>query len=109
MFVLLNILVIAVIAVIAIGLGTATDSGSLGTVGVVFLVVYVLAVLIPSLAVQVRRFHDQDKSGWFVLLGLIPYIGGLSTFVFMLIDGTPGPNQYGDDPKARNLGGAPVA
>ncbi len=67
-------------------------------VGALF-VLMVLAIFIPALAVQVRRFHDQDKSGWFALLGLIPYIGGIIVFVFMCIEGTKGPNRFGDDPK----------
>jgi len=58
----------------------------------------VLGILVPSIAVQVRRFHDQDKSGWFVLLGFIPYVGGLIVLVFMCLPGTPGPNRFGDDP-----------
>lgn len=62
---------------------------------------FYLAILIPLIAVQVRRFHDQDLSGWLVLLGFIPYIGGLIIFVFMCIDGTPGTNSYGPDPKGR--------
>lgn len=56
-------------------------------------------MFIPGLAVQVRRFHDQDKSGWFILLGFIPYIGGLILFVFMCLEGTRGPNRFGPDPK----------
>jgi uncharacterized membrane protein YhaH (DUF805 family) len=51
--------------------------------------------------VQVRRLHDQDKSGWLILLSFIPYIGGLILLVLMLIDGTPGANRYGPDPKGR--------
>ena len=58
-----------------------------------------LAIIIPSLAVTVRRLHDQDKTGWLVLLGLIPFVGGLILLVFMLLEGTKGPNQYGPDPK----------
>jgi len=57
-----------------------------------------LAIIVPALAVQVRRFHDQDKSGWFVLLGFIPYVGGLIVLVFMCLPGTPGPNRFGPDP-----------
>jgi len=64
-----------------------------------------LGVLIPNLAVQVRRFHDQDKSGWFVLLGLIPYIGGLILLVFMLFEGTRGSNRFGEDPKVVEMVG----
>ena len=65
------------------------------------LVIFYLAMFIPLLAVQVRRFHDQDLSGWLVLLGFIPYVGGLIIFVFMCIDGTPGTNRFGPDPKGR--------
>ena len=58
-----------------------------------------LAIFIPALAVQVRRFHDQGRTGWLVLLNLIPFIGGLIVLVFMVLDGKRGPNQYGPDPK----------
>jgi uncharacterized membrane protein YhaH (DUF805 family) len=59
----------------------------------------IVAIIIPSLAVQVRRFHDQDKSGWFVLIGFIPFVGSLIVFVFMCLAGTDGPNRFGPDPK----------
>jgi uncharacterized membrane protein YhaH (DUF805 family) len=49
--------------------------------------------------VQVRRFHDQDKSGWFVLLSLIPFLGAIIVLVFMFLEGTKGPNRFGPDPK----------
>lgn len=68
--------------------------------GVGLLLLGVLGVLLPFIAVQVRRFHDQDKSGWFALLNLIPYVGVLVILVFMVIEGTAGDNQYGVDPKA---------
>lgn len=58
-----------------------------------------IALFIPSIAVQVRRMHDQDKSGWFILLGFIPYVGGLVMLVFMCIEGTRGSNRFGPDPK----------
>jgi uncharacterized membrane protein YhaH (DUF805 family) len=45
-----------------------------------------------------RRFHDQDLSGWLILLYFIPYVGGLIIMVFMCIRGTDGPNRYGSDP-----------
>ncbi|WP_284126054.1 DUF805 domain-containing protein [Parerythrobacter aestuarii] len=63
------------------------------------LVIFALATFIPGLAVQVRRFHDQDKSGWFVLLGFIPLVGGLIVLVFMCLEGTRGENRFGPDPK----------
>ncbi|MDR0246914.1 MAG: DUF805 domain-containing protein [Burkholderiales bacterium] len=54
-----------------------------------------LAFLLPSLAVTVRRFHDQDRSGWFVLLGFIPFVGGIILIIFMVLPGTPGDNRFG--------------
>lgn len=74
-------------------------SGSVGGVYGPLMVIFFLAILVPSIAVQVRRFHDQDKSGWFVLLALIPFIGGLIVLVFMFLEGTRGPNRFGPDPK----------
>ncbi|MBC7985566.1 MAG: DUF805 domain-containing protein [Sphingomonadaceae bacterium] len=65
-----------------------------------------LVLIIPQLAVTVRRLHDQDKSGWMYLLVLIPLVGGIIIFVFMCLEGTRGPNQYGPDPKGENLAGA---
>lgn len=54
-----------------------------------------LALIVPQLALQVRRFHDQDKSGWFVLLNAIPYIGPFIVLAMMLVPGSPGDNRYG--------------
>jgi uncharacterized membrane protein YhaH (DUF805 family) len=62
-----------------------------------------LAAFIPGIACQVRRFQDQDKSGWLVLLNLIPVVGSLIVLVFMLMEGTKGPNQYGPDPKSGGM------
>ncbi len=70
-------------------------------IGILLILLLYLALYIPLLAVKARRFHDQDLSGWFVLLGFIPYLGGLITFIFMCIDGTAGPNRFGPDPKGR--------
>ena len=72
-------------------------AGTYALVAVAF--IFGLGTIIPQIAVQVRRFHDQDKSGWFVLLNLIPYVGFLIVFVFMCIEGTRGPNRFGADPK----------
>ena len=98
MFLLGYIVLTALIAILA---GIAASLGSAGFSGT-FLVLFVLlalALLIPSLAVQVRRFHDQDKSGWFILLSFIPYIGGIVVLVFMCLEGTKGSNRFGPDPK----------
>jgi uncharacterized membrane protein YhaH (DUF805 family) len=61
----------------------------------VLYVIYGLAVLIPGLAVAVRRLHDTDRSGWWLLIGLIPIVGIIVLIVFWATDGNPGPNRYG--------------
>ena len=60
---------------------------------------YTLAVLIPGLAVAVRRLHDVGKSGWMILIALIPLIGAIWLLVLTLTDSNPGENQYGKNPK----------
>lgn len=60
---------------------------------------YGLAVFLPGLGVAVRRLHDVGKSGWFMLIALIPIIGGIWLIVLMATDGTPGRNEYGVNPK----------
>lgn len=59
---------------------------------------FLLVNIIPMLALTVRRFHDQDKSGWMFFLNFIPYVGGIVVFVFMLLKGSYGPNRFGEDP-----------
>lgn len=56
---------------------------------------YSLAVLIPSLAVSVRRLHDIDRSGWWLFLGLLPLIGAIVLIVWYAKPGTPGGNSFG--------------
>ena len=79
--------------------GQQSTPGPLYVVGFGVMGILVLALLVPSIAVQVRRFHDQDRSGWMVLIGLIPYVGGIIVLVFMCLEGTRGPNRFGPDPK----------
>lgn len=64
-----------------------------------FYILYVLAVFIPSLAVSIRRLHDVGKSGWMILIALIPIIGAIWLLVLLVTDGKPGENQYGLNPK----------
>lgn len=74
-----------------------------GTLMSMIILLFWLVLLIPMLAVMVRRFHDQDRSGWFVLLNFVPGIGGLLVLIFMCLPGTAGDNQYGADPKTSEL------
>ncbi len=62
--------------------------------------VYSIAVFVPTLAVVVRRLHDTDRSGWWVLIALIPLVGAIVLLVFLILKGNEGDNRFGPDPKA---------
>jgi len=61
--------------------------------------IFALAMFIPNLAVAIRRLHDVDKSGWWLLIGFVPLIGTIVLIVFFLTDGSRGLNRFGPDPK----------
>lgn len=95
MFVLINLLAGIVFALLDDMFGLAdkeTGTGVLSTL-------YALAVLLPGIAVSVRRLHDINRSGWWLLLVFIPVIGAIWLIVLMATDGKPGQNQYGINPK----------
>jgi len=77
-------------------MGTLSETGGMGILSLLF----ILALFIPSLAVTIRRLHDTDRAGWWFLIAFVPLIGGIWLLVLMVLDGTPGQNQYGPDPKA---------
>jgi uncharacterized membrane protein YhaH (DUF805 family) len=64
----------------------------------VFSILSSLGLLLPNLAVTVRRLHDIDRSGWWLLILLLPVAGAIVLFVFMCLRGTAGPNRFGEDP-----------
>lgn len=94
-FALFNILISLGLGMIDAATGTFSAEGGVGLLGGL----YALAVLVPAIAVSVRRLHDTDRSGWWVLIVLIPLIGPIVLLVFMALDGTPGDNRFGADPK----------
>jgi uncharacterized membrane protein YhaH (DUF805 family) len=61
--------------------------------------IYSLAVLVPSIAVGVRRLHDIGKTGWLLLIAIIPVLGWILLLVWLAKDSQPGNNQYGENPK----------
>ena len=89
MFFLFNVIILFVLAFV---------EGFAGSPGIVSML-YSLAVLIPAIAVTVRRLHDTDRSGWWLLIALIPLIGMIVLLAFMVQDSKPGENQYGPNPK----------
>jgi uncharacterized membrane protein YhaH (DUF805 family) len=90
MFVLFSVIVSIVLTIIE----------SILSVSQVLTGLYSLAILLPSLAVGVRRLHDTGRSGWWLLIGLIPLIGAIILLVFMCQDSQEKDNEYGPNPKA---------
>ena len=91
----------------ALGLGTSeryANSGPMGFAvgfnnsGGLLTAIFALGVLVPGIAVGVRRLHDTDRSGWWLLIGLIPVIGTIVLLVFLISGGTRGTNRFGPDP-----------
>lgn len=96
MFVLFNI----IFAIIAMSLDNLLGFAIAGIGYGPLYGLYTLAVAIPGLAVAVRRLHDVGKSGWMLLIALIPLIGAIWLLVLLVSDSKPGENQYGPNPKA---------
>jgi uncharacterized membrane protein YhaH (DUF805 family) len=96
MFVLINCLIFVVLSVLDTVVGLFSLGNSVGALTGL----YWLVVLVPSVAVTVRRLHDTDRSGWWALLALLPLLGTIVLFVFCVLDGTPGANRFGENPKA---------
>ncbi|HEY0085314.1 MAG TPA: DUF805 domain-containing protein [Allosphingosinicella sp.] len=106
MFTLLLIIVNIVITVVETTLGLGGSVGGLyGPLSLLFM----LAIIVPSIAVGVRRLHDTNRSGWWMLIGLLPIVGGIVLLIFFVLEGTSGSNEYGPDPKEAGAGGAYAA
>lgn len=94
MFALFNIIAIIALGVIEGAIGLSGQSGYGILTGL-----YSLAIILPGLAVAVRRLHDTGRSGWWILIGLVPLVGPIVLLVFFVQDSQPGSNQYGPNPK----------
>lgn len=99
MFVLFNIIFAIIAMILDNVLGLAWGEPGYGPI----YLLYALFVFIPGLAVAVRRLHDINKSGWMILVSLIPIIGAIWLLVLFVMDGTPGANQYGPNPKENQV------
>jgi uncharacterized membrane protein YhaH (DUF805 family) len=107
MFALFNMIFLIVIAILDNVLGTTfkmeTGYGSQALPYGWLYMIYALAIIIPGLAVCVRRLHDLGKSGWMLLIAFIPFIGAIWLLVLYCTAGTQGDNKYGPDPKAGEI------
>ncbi|MFC3714319.1 DUF805 domain-containing protein [Sphingoaurantiacus capsulatus] len=103
-FWLFQLVPVAIGVVLLIAAVTGNDLyGDLSGTAVAFITLAILALLViavPQIALQVRRMHDQDIPGWYVLLNLIPYVGPIVVLVFMALPGSAGENRYGPNPDA---------
>ncbi|GAA2505215.1 DUF805 domain-containing protein [Streptomyces longisporus] len=88
MFVLFSAIIYAVL----LGIGLAIKAPFIA-------IVFYVAILLPSLAVGVRRLHDTGRSGWWLLFGIVPLAGPITLLVFTCSDSQPGVNKYGPNPK----------
>jgi uncharacterized membrane protein YhaH (DUF805 family) len=96
MFLLVNLIIGVILGAFEgiAGIAPESDQAVLATL-------YGLAVFLPSLTVGVRRLHDTDRTGWWLLISLVPIIGAIVLLVFMVQDSQPTENQYGPNPKGR--------
>ncbi len=92
-FVLFNIIISIVLGFIDSFLGLKKGDNGL------FESLFGIAMLVPSIAVGIRRLHDTGKSGWWTLLVFIPILGWIPLIIFLATDSTPGVNQYGSSEK----------
>lgn len=97
-FVLVNLLIYLVLMALDVALNLFSPEAGIGLLSGIFS----LLTILPNLAVSVRRLHDTGRSGWWILIGLIPCIG-LVLLYFVLQDSEAGDNDYGPNPKAPAL------
>jgi len=90
----LFVMLVTVVGYIGMGIGAAMGSDVLTMLFGAIVILFILATLVPFIAVSVRRLHDTDKSGWFMLLGMIPF-AGIVLLVFYVLPGTPSDNRFG--------------
>lgn len=94
-FALFYILFAIVATLIDVGIGSYDPQTGFGLLSAIL----AIGLFIPSLSVSVRRLHDTDRSGWWLLICLIPLIGAIWFLVLMVFDSTPGNNRFGPNPK----------
>ena len=94
-FILFNILINIVLSVVDGLTGNFDPATNIGLLSGI----YTLAILIPSIAVSVRRLHDTGRSGWWLLISFVPLIGFFVLLFFMLQNSKAEQNKYGNNPK----------
>jgi len=95
-FFLFTIIVSVILAIIDNLTGTYNSKVGIGLLGGL----YALGTLLPGIGVTIRRLHDTGRTGWWILIAFVPIVGVIILLIFMVLDGNPGENKYGPDPKA---------
>ncbi len=94
-------LFILVVEAVLIALSAASSDREVSPISMVvgiLLTLFGLGIFLPALAVQVRRLHDIDKSGWWMFIQLVPLVGGIILLVFLCRKSTDGANRFGPNP-----------
>jgi uncharacterized membrane protein YhaH (DUF805 family) len=94
-FTLFNIVIVIPLTLIDMMTGTFSKEANMG----LFSGLFILAILIPSIAVSIRRLHDTNRTGWWMLISFIPILGPIVLLIFLVQDSQIGENRYGPNPK----------
>ncbi|NGP89396.1 DUF805 domain-containing protein [Fodinibius halophilus] len=102
MFALINMGITFGILILSGLLALITSEPTAFIVPAILLTLYSLAIVIPGLAVTIRRLHDTNRSGWWMFINFVPLVGPIALFIFLVEESHPGKNQYGANPKGIN-------
>lgn len=95
------IIIEIVVVIIAAALASGDEDGGASTIAAIIIGIWYLAIIWPSIAIQVKRWHDRGKSGWWMFIALVPIVGPIYAFVQTgCLGGQPGENRFGPDPLA---------
>lgn len=92
----------SLLMLILVGIAIFALIAAMGEAAVALIGIFYLVIIIPQLSLSVRRLHDSDKSGWWLLLSIVP-LGSLVLIVFYCLEGTQGDNKFGPDPYNRGV------
>ena len=95
-FTLVYLILAIILSVLDMATGLYDESIGIGVLSAIF----AIAMILPSLSVSVRRLHDTNRSGWWLLIALVPLLGAIVLLIFMVLDSEAGANRFGPNPKA---------
>ena len=102
-FTLVNLIIYLLFYILAFSM-MFDSSGIFFLLTSIIFFLYTVATILPGIAVTVRRLHDTGRSGWWYLLNFIPLVGSICLLVLLCLDGDPGENQWGENPKGIEIG-----